>query len=220
MDEETAREEILSSVLTNVAFDGWIERSVKDGAEMAGHDMAMVDRVFPGGVDDMIRYWSDWGDRVMRADLASMDLAGMRLRDRIAMAVRRRIEFYAPHKEAARRTIAHLALPGKTGIAARNLGRTVDAIWYAAGDRSADMSYYTKRATLLPVYVATVLYWLDDESDDAEDTWDFLARRIDDVMRVPKLQARLRAPFDAVISALGTFRRAGESFRRRRPHPL
>lgn len=219
MDEEAVRDEILSSVLINVAFDGWIDRSVKDGAELAGYDMATVDRVFPDGVDDMIRHWSDWGDRVMRADMAELDLGAMRLRDRIATAVRRRIEFYAPHKEAARRTIAHLALPGKTGVAFRNLGRTVDAIWQAAGDRSADMSYYTKRATLLPVYVATVLYWLDDESDDIEDTWGFLARRIDDVMRVPKLQARLLAPFGAVASALGAFRRAGEAFGRRRPHP-
>ena len=37
--------------------------------------------------------------------------------------------------------------------------RTVDAIWHAAGDRSADFSWYTKRAILAAVYTATVLYW-------------------------------------------------------------
>jgi hypothetical protein len=50
-----------------------------------------------------------------------------------------------------------LAWPGNAALAARCIGRTIDALWHAAGDRAADFSWYTKRATLAGVYAATPL---------------------------------------------------------------
>ncbi len=60
------------------------------------------------------------------------------------------------------------------------LYRTVDAIWYAAGDTSTDFNFYTKRATLAGVYSST-RHWLNDRSEGSEATWGFLDRRIDNV---------------------------------------
>ncbi|NQV43711.1 MAG: hypothetical protein HQ501_02315, partial [Rhodospirillales bacterium] len=37
-------------------------------------------------------------------------------------------------------------------VAAKNTLRSVSAMWYVAGDRSADWNYYTKRGLLAPVY--------------------------------------------------------------------
>jgi ubiquinone biosynthesis protein COQ9 len=65
-------------------------------------------------------------------------------------------------------------------------------MWYAAGDQSTDFSFYTKRATLAGVYGATLLFWLDDRSDDAVETWAFLDRRIAGVMQIPQRRAALR----------------------------
>jgi ubiquinone biosynthesis protein COQ9 len=69
------------------------------------------------------------------------------------------------------------------------LYRTTDAIWHAAGDKSTDFNFYSKRALLGGVFSSTVLYWLNDRSEGDQATWDFLARRIDDVMRFEKLKA-------------------------------
>ena len=33
------------------------------------------------------------------------------------------------------------------------------------------------------VYASTVLYWLGDNSEESEETWHFLDRRIEDVMK-------------------------------------
>ena len=202
MDEDLRiRDEILLAILPNVAFDGWTERVVKDGVRDAGFSDDMAFRAFPGGIPEIIRHWSDYGDRRLREEMSALDLAGVPLAERLATAIRLRISVYAPHKESVRRTIAHLVLPAHAGTAARNLAQTVNAIWYAAGDRSADVSFYSRRAILLPIYVAAVLYWLDDESDGSAETWQFVARRIDDVMRAPKLKATLRAPMNALADS-------------------
>jgi ubiquinone biosynthesis protein COQ9 len=66
-------------------------------------------------------------------------------------------------------------------------------MWYAAGDKSTDFNFYTKRATLAGVYSATLLYWLNDRSAGSEATWAFLDRRIDNVMAFEKLKSQVRS---------------------------
>jgi ubiquinone biosynthesis protein COQ9 len=114
------------------------------------------------------------------------------VRKRIAAAIRVRLEQAAPHKDAVRRALTVLALPTNAPAALRSLYRTVDAIWRAAGDTATDWNFYSKRGLLAGVFSSTVLCWLDDTSEGHAETWAFLDRRIEDVMRVPKLTARLR----------------------------
>jgi ubiquinone biosynthesis protein COQ9 len=72
------------------------------------------------------------------------------------------------------------------------LYRTIDTIWFGIGDRSADFSFYTKRGLLAAVYSSTLLYWLEDRSEDSIDSWAFLDRRIASIMQIPKLKSRVK----------------------------
>ena len=63
-----------------------------------------------------------------------------------------------------------------------HLFKISDEIWYQAGDKSLDSSWYTKRFILTNLYVATELYMIQDKSRGQEATWEFLDRRIEDVM--------------------------------------
>jgi ubiquinone biosynthesis protein COQ9 len=203
-DRQGQRDDILVATLPHVAFDGWTRRALCTGVTDAGHGADMADRAFPGGIADLIEHYSNWADRCMVATLDEMDLETLRVRDRVADGVRARITAVADHPEAVRRAVALLAMPQNAPLAARCTWRTVDTIWYAAGDRSADFNHYTKRGLLAPVYGATVLYWLADQSEGAADTWHFLDRRLDDVLKVPRLGAKLR---EVLASAPNPFRR-------------
>ncbi len=189
---DSLRDRVLDAVLFNVAFDGWgpsgVRAAVRDGT-ITAEEAALA---FPGGALDMIEYHSIRADRRMVEELERRNVGALKVRDRITLAVRVRLEQNAGHREGVRRALAILALPINAPVAARLLYRTVDAIWYAAGDRSADFSFYTKRATLAAVYSSTVLYWLNDRSEGMSETWAFLDRRIADVMRFEKLKGRLR----------------------------
>lgn len=116
----------------------------------------------------------------------------MKIRDRIRTAVRCRLEANSAHREAIRHALAVLASPLAGSLGARLLYRTVDAIWYAAGDTSTDFNFYTKRGILAAVYSSTLLFWLADRSPQSADSWAFLDRRIDNVMQFEKLKARLK----------------------------
>lgn len=197
---DALRDRILDAALPNVLFDGWSRKSLTQAATSVGLAAEDVDIAFPRGVRSAVEHWLRRADDAMAATLEASDLDAMRIRDRIAFAVRTRLEQAAPHKEAVRRALAYLALPGNARIAARSLYHTVDAIWWACGDRSTDFNFYSKRGLLAAVYSSTLLYWLDDSSDGHADTWAFLDRRIADVMRIPKIKARWRELRDRLPS--------------------
>lgn len=185
------RERILDAALPHVPFDGWSLRAMRRGAESLGEDIAVAQRAFPDGAVDMVRLYSRMLDRRLAEALAGQDLDQLRVRERVAAGVATRLELMAPHREAVRRALTVLALPLNAPAGVRCLYDTVDLIWRAAGDTATDWNFYTKRTLLAGVYSSTVLYWLDDKSEDFSDTRAFLERRIDDAMRLPRALASL-----------------------------
>lgn len=194
-DEPTAnplKDKVLDAVLAQAPFDGW-SRAAIDSAVRAGaitRDEARL--AFPGGVIDMIAWHSLRADRQLVEEMERRGVASMKVRERVTLGVRIRLEQNAQHREAIRRALAMLAMPFNGLLASKLLYRTVDAIWYAAGDTATDFNFYTKRALLAGVYSSTVLFWLNDRSENFTATWEFLDRRIEDVMRIEKLKSRVR----------------------------
>jgi ubiquinone biosynthesis protein COQ9 len=201
------RDAILIATLPHVAFDGWSQVALKAGTVDLGLDASMAARTFPGGAPDLVEHFADWVDRKMQENLARLDIGKMRIRDRIAMVVKARIGVMTPHREAVRRMLSFLALPPNAPLTARLIWRTVDTIWYAAGDEATDFNFYTKRCLLAGVYTTTLLFWLEDSSEDFADTWAFLDRRIADVMKVPALKSKVRSLLDRLPRPPGLFRR-------------
>jgi ubiquinone biosynthesis protein COQ9 len=116
------------------------------------------------------------------------------VRRRIALLVRTRLELLTPHREAIRRAAVARGLPANLAGSGRALWHTVDLMWRAAGlggDPKEGFSYYSRRASLGGVLLTTFLYWLDDQSEGCADSWAFLDRRIEDVMRVGRARAEL-----------------------------
>ena len=178
------RDAAIAAMLPLVGRTGWTVATVQ---QAAGPD---ADLLFPGGGPDMVEAYVDLADRWMEQDAAALGLAGMRLPARVHAVIAARLERAAPHKEAVRRALAVLSVPGRGVLATRVTARTVGAIWHAAGDTSADFSWYTKRAILFGVYGATLLFWLRDESEGGQDTLAFLDRRLAGVGRIGRLRAR------------------------------
>lgn len=89
--------------------------------------------------------------------------------------------------------MAYYALPLNAPSGMQVLYKTLDEIWYLAGDTSTDFNFYTKRALLAPVFTSTVLFWLDDKSEDQKDTLAFLERRLKDVLKIQTFRKSVEA---------------------------
>ncbi len=191
MDKQKAAGEILAQALPLVPFEGWTQAALNKAALAAGYKKTDAIRVFPGGAIDAVDAFIAQGDRNMVRTLKSYHLEHMKIRERVATAVRLRLELQMQHREALRKAVALEAMPFYCHRALKNLYRTVDAIWHACGDTSTDFNFYTKRLLLAGVYSSTILVWLDDKTPGCEFTWAFLDRRIEDVMKIEKAKHRL-----------------------------
>ena len=190
LPQDEIRDRLLAAALPHVPFDGWSEKALAAAAAELDIDPDKARHAFPGGPIALVTYHAAYADRRMEDALEESDLAAMRVRERIAHAVRLRLEQNAAHREAIRAALPILAQPANGPHALSSLYRTVDTIWFAVGDKTTDFGFYTKRALLAGVYLSTLLYWLNDGSEDTQATWGFLDRRIADVMRIQTARAR------------------------------
>lgn len=196
MDKIKASEEIIMNALPLVPFDGWNMQTLGKAAIAAGYKKTDAVRVFSGGAIEAVDAYSRLADRQMLEALANYHMDNMKIRAKIALAVRLRLELQTPHREAMRRAAAMHALPFYTHRGLRALYETVDNIWYAIGDTSTDFNFYSKRLTLAAVYSSTLITWLNDNSIGKEASWEFLDRRIAEVMQIEKAKHTVKAWFN------------------------
>jgi ubiquinone biosynthesis protein COQ9 len=175
----------------DAAFDGWSARALEATAARIGVDPKVAALAFPGGAVAMIDAWFATVDDAMRAACPADAMAKLKIRQRIATLVEARLTVLAPNREALRRAQAVLASPFNAAAAARLGWRAADAMWRQAGDTATDYNHYTKRAILSGVYAATLMVFVNDESEGWADTRAFLARRIEGVMQFEKVKARI-----------------------------
>lgn len=190
------RRRLALSVGENAVFDGWTQAAVDAAADTAGVDRGEARLAFAGGAADLIAAYIEAVDLATIAAFPPERIASLRTRERIRSLVVFRLDTMAPAREAVRRALAILAMPHNAPLAARLGWTSADVMWRLAGDTAADFSHYSKRATLLALYGATLLVWINDDTPGIADTLGFLDRRIDDLMRFETAKARWRANAD------------------------
>lgn len=196
--QAATRAALLDAALPHVTFDGWAPATFDAAARDAGIDPVMARIAAPRGAVDLAADYHRRADDELADWLAATDLTHLRFRDRIAAAVRHRIEAVDP--EIVRRGMALFSLPHLAPTGTELVWHTADTIWSGLGDSSTDANWYSKRAILSGVFAATVTYWIGDESDARSDTWNFLDRRIDGVMRFETFKRNVTA--NPVLSRL------------------
>ena len=181
---EALRTQLLEAALPDIAFDGWTDVVLENACKKTGISAQEAETALPDGIASLALHFSTWADQKMLARLKKTDLAKLRVRDRIALGVRTRLEILMPWKQAVSTATSYLGLSPRGMQMPQIVWHTADKIWWAAGDTATDYNHYTKRFLLSGVLTTTTLYWLNDDSDDHADTWAFLDRRIDNVLKV------------------------------------
>ena len=192
IERSEARDRAVRAMLPVAADEGWTWNTIRAGLAASGEDPALAESHFPGGPAGAVAAWADLADREMEAAAAAADMAALRTPGRIRRVAELRLAAAAPHKRALRRAVSLLALPWNAGVALQTTARTASAMWYAAGDKSADFSWYTRRASLGAIYAATLAYWLRDDDQDTGGAMAFFDRRLADLARLQRRRSGVR----------------------------
>lgn len=175
-------------------FDGWGDAALAAAARQAGVDADVARLAFADGAMGMIAAWIASIDTAMAAALPAERLAAMKIRERIRSLVRFRLEAVTGREEALRRALAVMAMPPNVAAALRTGWRSADLMWRLAGDTDTDWNHYSKRAILASLYAATLAVFVDDGSAGKADSFAFLDRRIEGVMRFESVKRKWLRP--------------------------
>jgi ubiquinone biosynthesis protein COQ9 len=178
---ENSKNKILDAFLRDAAFDGWTDDTLARAAKKTGSDTS---RLFPRGLTDVALAFSHRADNIMLTGMTDKKMAKMKVREKIALGVRLRLEGLTPHREAFRHCLTYMAMPPRSLLLPKMVWTTADHIWWEAGDNATDYNHYTKRILLSGVLSSVTLYWLNETSNGYAATWEFLDRRIDDVLKL------------------------------------
>ncbi|BBN14285.1 ubiquinone biosynthesis protein COQ9 [Marchantia polymorpha subsp. ruderalis] len=226
-DEEAAEEVIdektktLRAALAHVPKLGWTEAAMVAGAKDVGLSPAIVG-AFQRKEAALVEFFMEECNLALAEELEDREeeLAKMVLHDRVAAIVWMRLEMQIPYLSKWAQALSIQANPLNVPATVKQRALLVDDIWHAAGDRSADMDWYAKRALLAGVYSTTELYMLTDTSPGFRDTKTFLGRRIVDaidcrksVQEATHLAQALGAGFQNTVNAFLSRSRSPSGFK-------
>jgi ubiquinone biosynthesis protein COQ9 len=186
------KNKFLLTALPDVPFDGWTSELMARAAKKLKLSDKKRDEEFPTGVKDLVIYFFEWATAETLKKLEKTDLETLRVRDRITLGVRTQLEILQPHKQAVSAAMAFMAVPPRNFLLPKLVWHSADKIWWAAGDTATDYNHYTKRLLLSGVLTSTTLYWLNDTSKDNTNTWQFLDRRIENVVKIGQKIAQFK----------------------------
>lgn len=196
---------VLDAAIVRAPVIGWNSRMVRSACEDNGLSLGDEELLLPNGARDLAALLSRRHDDRALATLANLDVASLKIRERIARAVSARLEAGAQDLEATRRCAAFLALPTNADLGLKLAWESADHLWHWAGDTATDWNHYSKRTILSGILIpAMTMRWFDGrEAADA-----FVSRRIDNVMAFEKWKAGkdFDAPLRKVTEVLSRMR--------------
>ncbi|KAF8952687.1 Ubiquinone biosynthesis protein coq9, mitochondrial [Haplosporangium bisporale] len=212
-------EAILKTALTLVPQYGWTTTSIAKAAESMGYP-SIIHGMFPNGGADLIEYFLQdclnklplelegrmEGQVILggtkcaiiilvalfsNSALFSVCLFSLSTSEKVRLGVLTRLGMIAPYVDRWPEALAVMGQPSNVTMSLGHLAKIVDEIWYLAGDKSADMNWYTKRASLMGVYTTTELYMTTDKTPNFQATQKFLDRRFEDAATLGKASSEV-----------------------------
>lgn len=203
LDAADVRSQLLDAALRHVKQHGWTSASLAAGARDLQLSPASTG-MFNRGAGELVEHLIRQHNQQLAQELQShhQEFSKLPVGRKIASAIRKRLEMNAQYMDTWPQALATVAQPANASAAAKLLFQLLDDIWYAAGDTSTDMNWYTKRALLAAVYTSTELYMLTDFSPGYQDTWEQLDRRIADALWIGSAVRNASAVPQQLLSAL------------------
>lgn len=134
--QDPLTDRLLDAVLAHVVFDGWSDAALMAAASDIGVTPDEARAVFPRGAVDMALAFHDKGDQAMVDRLTTEPLDHLKFREKIAAAVRFRLEA-VEDRELVRRGTTLFALPQNAADGARavwaDLRSDLDNTWRHVG---------------------------------------------------------------------------------------
>jgi AcrR family transcriptional regulator len=121
--------------------------------------------------EDLVEAWFDRADATMLRDAACPGFLELTVRERLRRLIMTWLDTLAPHREVTRQMILAKCEPGHLHVqipAILRVSRTVQWMREAAHRDATFLARALEETVLTSIYLTTFIYWMQDDSVDAD----------------------------------------------------
>ena len=184
------RKEIFELSKKYIQKNGWNKNLLKVVSNNCNYNYDEIISLFPNYQIDLLKFYFNQLNDVMSFSYNNLNFVPTNTHKKIREIILLRLQIYKKQKKLIKKTYFTLILPQYSKISSSLLFKTVDQMWFIAGDQSTDFNYYSKRAILATIYSATVLFFLRNNFDLVKTT-DFLDNQLFKVSKIPNFKKKV-----------------------------
>ena len=179
---KSKQDKLANLFIQEVPKFGWSRETLLHCAKKQKLSTPNLALMFPSFEYDVLKYLIAQNNSLVEKNYNSFNNSRLKTRDKIKTIMELKFDSNAYLKDALPEMLKFLLRPGNIFMSIKMLHQNSDFIWKLAGDKSNDFNYYSKRGLLSMVYLATLIYWLNDKSNKVIGTKNFISKSVDGIV--------------------------------------
>ena len=174
------REAIVDTAITIAERSNWEAVRLFDVATELNITLDDI-RVYFREKEDLVDAWFDRADGEMLKAAETVEFLSLPSRDRLQHLIMAWLDALAAHRKVTRQMIGAKLEPGHLHIqipAIMRVSRTVQWMREAAQRDTTFVRRALEETALTTIYLATFAYWMQDDSENSQNTREFLAHKL------------------------------------------
>ena len=194
------RLKILKFAKIVVAKDGLTSNTFKNISKKYDLNIDEMNLLFPGGKNDFLQFVLEQLNIDLENYCKKLDLIRLPVHKRIRKILLSKIYIMDKEKKFYKKIFLSLLIPKKNFSLPIKLYKSVDQIWFIAGDTSVDFNFYTKRLILAGIYSRVIFFFFNNNNQTLlEDLLDSSLKR---VSKIPELKTKFNIFKDYLPQAI------------------
>ena len=179
---KSKQEKLAKLFIEDVPKFGWSRETLLQCAKKQRISSSVLAKLFPSFEYDVLKFIIAQNNTQVEKNYNSFNNSRLKTRDKIKTILELKFDSNEYLKKALPEMLKFLLRPGNLLMSIKMLHENSDFIWNLAGDKSNDFSFYSKRGLLSMVYLATLIYWLNDKSTKGIGTKNFISKSVDGIV--------------------------------------
>ena len=179
---KSKQEKLAKLFIQEVPKFGWSRETLLQCAKKQRITTSVLAKLFPSFEYDVLKFIIAQNNIQVEKNYNSFNNSRLKTRDKIKTILELKFDSNEYLKKSLPEMLKFLLRPGNLLMSIKMLHENSDFIWNLAGDKSNDFSFYSKRGLLSMVYLATLIYWLNDNSTKGIGTKNFISKSVDGIV--------------------------------------
>jgi len=179
---KSKQEKLAKLFIQEVPKFGWSRETLLQCAKKQRISTSVLAKLFPSFEYDVLKFIIAQNNIQVEKNYNSFNNSRLKTRDKIKTILELKFDSNEYLKKSLPEMLKFLLRPGNLLMSIKMLHENSDFIWNLAGDKSNDFSFYSKRGLLSMVYLATLIYWLNDNSTKGIGTKNFISKSVDGIV--------------------------------------